>query len=75
MIRLHPFRVLGATFVLAVALLALSYPGRNDTSGAWYYLSAVGWFGFMISVLVLVVLAITAIVIKARARGRRALGS
>ncbi len=67
MIRQHPYRVLGATSLLAVLFLALSFPGRNDTSGAWYYISAVGWFGFMITVLLLLVLLVLAVVSR---RGR-----
>ena len=49
MIRQHPGRVLSVTALIAVAFVALSYPGRNDTAGAWYYISAVGWFGFLIT--------------------------
>lgn len=70
MIRLHPARVLGGTLVLAVAFLALSYPGRHDTSGFWYYASAVGWFGFLISVLAFVVLGVIALVSRTRSTRR-----
>ena len=71
MIRSHPARVLGSTALLAVAFLALSYPGRHDTKGFWYYASAVGWFGFLASFLALIVLSVLAVVSRVR-RPRRA---
>ena len=60
MIRQHPFRVLGVTALVGLGLLLLSAPGAEDTEGAWYYISAFGWFGFMLSVLIFVVLAVIA---------------
>lgn len=68
MIRKYPARVLGITALVAIAALALSYPGRNDKSGALYYLSAIGWFGFLLSLLVLIVLAVVVAVGSRRAR-------
>jgi hypothetical protein len=68
MLREHPFRVLGIVAAVAVGLLALSAPGADDTSGAWYYVSAFGWFGFLITMLTLIVLAVAATVM---ALGRR----
>ena len=67
MIRQHPGRVLSVTALIAVLFLLLSYPGRGDggdTSGAWYYLSAIGWFGFMLTFIVFIVLAVIAAVHK-----------
>lgn len=72
MLREHPFRVLGVVAAVAVALFALSAPGAHDTSGAWYYISAFGWFGFLITMLVLLVLAVAAAVMAlGRRRGSR----
>jgi hypothetical protein len=68
MIRRHPARVLSVTALTAVFFLALSYPGKSDTEGAWYYLSAIGWFGFLISFLVFLVLAVVATVHKLSGR-------
>ena len=68
MIRQHPFRVLGVTALVGIGLLLLAAPGAEDTEGAWYYISAFGWFGFMLSVLIFVVLAVIAAV---SAVGRR----
>ena len=65
MLREHPVRVLA---VVAAGLFLLSAPGADDTSGAWYYISAFGWFGFLITMLVLIVLALAAAVM---AVGRR----
>jgi hypothetical protein len=70
MIRSHPARVLGVTALVVVAFLALSYPGRDDTKGFWYYASAVGWFGFLISLLALIVLSVLALVSRARSTRR-----
>lgn len=39
-------------------LLAMSYPGR-DSDGLLGLFSAIGWFGFMLAVLVILVLAVT----------------
>jgi hypothetical protein len=69
MIRQHPVRVLSVIFLVAVSLLFLSAPGANDKSGVWYYLSAFGWFGFLVTVLIfLVVAAIAATSVMARRR-------
>lgn len=73
MLREHPFRVLGVVAAVAIGLFALSAPGAHDTSGAWYYISAFGWFGFLITMLVLIVLAVAAAVMAVgRHRGRSA---
>lgn len=68
MLRQHPVRVLSVVAVVAVGLLFLSAPGADDTSGAWYYISSFGWFGFLLSTLLFLVLL--AIVIVRRVRGR-----
>ena len=68
MLREHPVRVLAVVAAVAAGLFILSAPGANDTSGAWYYISAFGWFGFLITMLVLIVLALAAAVM---ALGRR----
>jgi len=68
MLRTHPIRVLAVVAAVAVGLFFLSAPGADETSGAWYYISAFGWFGFLIAMLLLVVLAVAAAVM---AVGRR----
>ena len=71
MLREHPIRVLGVVAAVAAGLLALSGPGAHDTSGAWYYISAFGWFGFLITALAFIVLAVAAAVMAlGRRRGR-----
>ena len=69
MIRQHPGRVLSVTALIAVFFVLLSYPGRDDASGAWYYISAIGWFGFLLTFIVFIVLAVMAAV--HRSSGRR----
>ena len=72
MLRQHPVRVLSVVAVITVGLFLLSAPGADDTSGAGYYISAFGWFGFLIGVLTLLVLAIVVAVQKFRSRGQHA---
>jgi hypothetical protein len=60
MIRQHPVRVLSVIFLVAAALFLLSAPGADDTSGAWYYISAFGWFGFLVTLLIFLVVAVIA---------------
>jgi hypothetical protein len=72
MLRQHPVRVLSVVAAITVALLLLSAPGADDTSGAWYYISAFGWFGFLIGFLLFVVLAAVVTIQKVRARGQQA---
>lgn len=71
MLREHPVRVLSVVALIAVALFFLSAPGADDTSGTWYYLSAFGWFGFLLTFLVFLVLAAVVAVHKIRGRGER----
>ena len=68
MLRQHPARVLAVVAAVAIGLFALSAPGADDTSGAWYYISAFGWFGFLLTALLFVVLAI---VVAVQTAGRR----
>jgi hypothetical protein len=73
MLRQHPVRVLSAVAVVAVALFFLSAPGADDTSGAWYYISAFGWFGFLLTTLLFLVLLVVVVVQHLRGRhGARA---
>jgi len=73
MIRQHPARVLLVTAIIAIAFFALSFPGARDTEGAWYYISAVGWFGFLITALMFIVLVV--IVLMHKLAGRPRVGS
>lgn len=68
MLRQHPIRILSLVAAITVGLLLLSAPGAHDTSGTWYYLSAFGWFGFLLGFLLFVVLAVAVAVQKARTR-------
>ena len=44
--------------IAAPILLAMSYPGREASEGPLYLVSAIGWFGFMLAVLTVLVLAV-----------------
>ena len=71
MLRQHPVRVLSVVAAVTAALFLLSAPGADDSSGPWYYISAFGWFGFLIGFLLLVVLAVLVTVQKIRTRGQQ----
>lgn len=62
-------RILVPLFVLDVVLFALSGIFKDDTHGARWVLGGIGWFGFLLTSLALIVLAATALV---RARRRSA---
>ena len=70
MLREHPVRVLAVVAAVAAGLFLLSAPGADDTSGAWYYISAFGWFGFLITMLLLIALGVAAAVMAVSRRRR-----
>ena len=72
MIRQHPARVLLTVAGVGIVLFLLSAPGAHDTSGPWYYISAFGWFGFLITFLLFLVLSAVVITQKVRGRSSRA---
>lgn len=45
-------------------LLLMSYPGREASSGPLYVISTVGWFGFVVAVLVVMLLSVALAVRK-----------
>jgi len=49
------------TAVLGAVLLAVSYPFRDDEHGVRWVLGGIGWFGFLLCMLVLIVLAVVAL--------------
>lgn len=67
MIHRHPGRVLLVLVVLAGAFLALGGPGRNDTSGAWMYISGMAFIAFLLTVAVFVVLGLYVLAARRRA--------
>jgi uncharacterized membrane protein YhaH (DUF805 family) len=54
--------------IAAPILLAMSYPGREASSGPLYVFSAIGWFGFMIAVLAVLVISVAMVVRRATRR-------
>lgn len=56
-------RVLITAAIAVPCLLALSYPWRNATRGVGAVLSTIGWFGFLLA-LVIVVIASTTLGIR-----------
>jgi hypothetical protein len=49
------------TAVLGAVLLAVSYPFRDDEHGVRWVLGGIGWFGFLLCMLALIVLALVAL--------------
>ncbi len=60
-------RFLIAALIAAPCLLALSYPWRDADHGAGAVLSGIGWFGFLLSLLAIVVAAVALGVRRVRA--------
>jgi hypothetical protein len=50
-----------ATAVVGAVLLAASYPFRDDEHGVRWVLGGIGWFGFLLCMLVLIALALVAL--------------
>ena len=61
---LHPIRALAGLLVLAFVLFTLSgIPTLRDaTSGGWFVVGNITWFGFLISALLFVVAGIVVVV-------------
>jgi hypothetical protein len=55
-----PKTMLG-TAVLGAVLLAAGYPFRDDGHGVRWVLGGIGWFGFLLCMLALIVLALVAL--------------
>jgi hypothetical protein len=55
------YKVMGAIAVLAALLLAEGYPFRNDEHGVKWVLGGIGWFGFLLCSVALIVLALVAL--------------
>ena len=70
MINRHPLRVLLTLVVLAAVFFALGGPGRNDTSGAWMYISGLSFIAFLLTTLTFLVLG--GYVLASRRREHRA---
>lgn len=59
-------RALLIALVATPILLAMSYPGREAHSGTLYLFSLIGWLGFMLSILTVLVLSIAMVVRKVK---------
>jgi hypothetical protein len=47
--------------VLGAVLLVAGYPFRDDSHGVRWVLGGIGWFGFLLCMLALIVLAVVAL--------------
>ena len=55
------YKTMGGIAVLAAVLLLVSYPFRNDEHGVKWVLGGIGWFGFLLCALALIVVALVAL--------------
>jgi hypothetical protein len=55
------YKTMGGIAALAVVLLLGGYPFRNDEHGIRWILGGIGWFGFLVCVVALIVLALYAL--------------
>jgi hypothetical protein len=55
------YKAMGGVAAVGACLLILSYPFRNDDHGVRWVLGGIGWFGFLLCVLTLIVLALVAL--------------
>jgi drug/metabolite transporter (DMT)-like permease len=70
-IKTHPLRSLGAVVAVGAVLFVLSSSGNSSfwkNGPSW--LGSVGWFGFLLAVLCVIVLAVYFSVAKLRQRAR-----
>lgn len=65
-------RILIVALIALPLLLALSYPWRNETTGIGSILSTIGWIGFILALLVVLVLSIAVLVSWVRRRRHNA---
>jgi hypothetical protein len=63
-------RILYSALVALPLLLALSYPWRDEAAGIGMILSLIGWFGFLLALLVILVVAGAMVMASVRTRRR-----
>ena len=61
-------RTLIVALIAIPCLLALSYPWRNSHHGVGHVLGTIGWLGFLLALLTVLVLSITLGVRRLRSR-------
>jgi hypothetical protein len=62
------YKVMGSIFGVAVVLFVLSGVFKDDDHGVKWVLGGIGWFGFLLCALVLIVLALVALARNVRSR-------
>ena len=62
------YKVMGSIFGVAVVLFVLSGVFKDDDHGVKWVLGGIGWFGFLLCALVLIVLALVALARNIRSR-------
>jgi hypothetical protein len=55
------YKTIGAVAILGACLLLFSYPFRNDEHGVRWVLGGIGWSGFLLCGLTLVMLTLIAL--------------
>ena len=62
------YKVMGGVAAVGACLLILSYPFRNDDHGVRWVLGGIGWFGFLLCVLTVIVMSLVALARTIRRR-------
>jgi len=55
------YKAMGGIVIVGACLLVMSGVFKNDTHGARWVLGGIGWFGFLLCALTLIVLAVVAL--------------
>jgi hypothetical protein len=62
------YKLMGSIFGVAIVLFVLSGVFKDDDHGVKWVLGGIGWFGFLLCALVLIVLALVALARNVRSR-------
>jgi uncharacterized membrane protein len=57
-------RLLGIDAALVLVFFLLAFATRNHQDGDYWWIASVGWYGFLFSLLILIVLAIAWVVAR-----------
>ena len=65
-------RLLGIDAALVVVFFLVAFATRNHQDGDYWWIASIGWYGFLITLLILIVLAIAWVVTRVSSRQQAA---
>ncbi len=71
--RLTLHRLLGVDAVLVVIFLVIAFASHNHQSGPHWWIASISWYGFLITLLILIALGLTWAVRRVTGRRRPAM--